>query len=178
MRWTGLLTVLIGIFFLSSCSDPVKRYKILSFFFDGVPEPRTALRQEKHEEKTTYIANILKQKKTVEHGPYAAKICHGCHKRDTNELLTTVEKLCLNCHPMEIENKWVHGPIAAGGCRVCHMPHSSGYAFLLVADAEEFCFYCHNRADVINKPYHQDTKGCLGCHDAHSGDNRLLLRSI
>lgn len=165
---------------LSGCSEPEKKYKILSFFFDGVPQPRPIesspiVREQRRESN-------LPEKKPLhipaEHGPYAARMCYGCHKRDTNELIMPPEKLCLYCHNMDIEKKWVHGPIAAGGCRVCHLPHSSGYAYMLVAEPQEFCLYCHNRDEILKNEVHRYSDlRCLDCHDAHTGKDRFLLKN-
>ncbi|MCX7793174.1 MAG: cytochrome c3 family protein [Thermodesulfovibrionales bacterium] len=165
--------------FISGCSDPVKRYRILSFFFDGVPppkitEPEPTAKKEKDGDSTE--KKLLGR--PTEHGPYAAKMCYGCHKRDTNELIMPAEKLCLYCHDMNIENRWIHGPIAAGGCRVCHLPHSSGYAYMLVSEPREFCLYCHDKNDILKNDVHMYSDlRCLDCHDAHSGNDRFILKN-
>ncbi len=164
------------IILLSSCSDPWLRYKILSTFFDGVPLPIHSEKRSDTKEKDVHVTEKRAVTKPAEHGPYAARMCYGCHKRDTNELVMPVEKLCLNCHEMDIKDKWVHGPISAGGCRVCHMPHSSGYNYMLVSEAKEFCLYCHRKEDIMKNQVHSAESGCLDCHDAHKGNDRFLLR--
>lgn len=175
-----LLIISLIVMLLHGCSDPVKRYRILSFFFDGVPQPGiTEPTLTGGEQK---IESNLPEKKPLhipaEHGPYAARMCSGCHRKDTNELIMPTERLCFYCHNMDIEKKWLHGPIAAGGCRVCHMPHSSGYAYMLVSEPREFCLYCHDRADILKNDVHRYSElGCLDCHDAHTGNDRFLLKN-
>ena len=154
-----------------------KNYKMLSFFFDGVPEPGKVMTTD-----TLGRAGSKDQAKTevrgVVHGPYAARLCKACHEAGTsNNLILPIDQLCANCHNIRLDKKWIHGPVVSGGCRVCHMPHSSRFGFLLVADSKDFCFYCHNRADVFKNPVHQGSdSSCTTCHDAHMSDTKYLLK--
>jgi predicted CXXCH cytochrome family protein len=166
--------LILALFFCTSCS-PTTRYKVLSFFFDGVPYP----------EENGVDTTVDKRQKTKkeeskiygQHGPFAAKMCEGCHRRGSNELILPIEQLCLNCHNLQIEKRWVHGPIIAGGCRICHEPHGSGQPFLLVSESERFCFHCHSERSVLKNPVHEGiSMKCTECHDAHASDNKYLLR--
>jgi len=161
------------------------RYRALCLLFDGVPVPKgmescdgtTGVdgkavfdKAEKNSEDNTGHY--------TEHGPYAAKLCEGCHQRQTNKLLFPVEDLCFNCHTLDTSTKRIHGPLAAGGCVVCHNPHGSGNEYLLVSKAKEFCLYCHKQADILKKEVHRaGENGCTNCHDPHGSDNDYLLRS-
>ncbi len=167
---------------LLGCQAPT-RYRVLCLLFDGVPPPAgmepcdgapgavdggTASARPKNEVALRY----------AEHGPYAAKLCEGCHLRQTNKLLMPVEDLCLNCHTLDTSVKNMHGPLAAGGCVVCHNPHGSGNQYLLVSKPTEFCMYCHKQEDILKKEVHKaGENGCTTCHDAHGSDNAYLLRS-
>jgi predicted CXXCH cytochrome family protein len=149
------------------------RYEILSFFFDGVPSPEEAagkgekVKKEEEQKKTGYR----------EHGPYAAKACEGCHIRGSNNLVVPINELCFQCHTLDLKKKYLHGPLAGGGCKVCHEPHGSRYAFLLVAESREFCLYCHSKKDILRNPVHEGVQEqCTACHDAHGADNRYLLK--
>jgi predicted CXXCH cytochrome family protein len=159
------------------------RYRVLCFLFDGVPPPEGL---EPCDEKDR-IRTADKKKAGVksgkevaaryqEHGPYAAKLCEGCHQRQTNKLLMPVEDLCFYCHVFNVVKKNVHGPLASGSCVVCHDPHGSGNRYLLVAKSEEFCLYCHQKSDLVKKDVHKTMDaGCTTCHNAHASDNKFLL---
>lgn len=159
-----------------ACAGPETRYKVLSFFFDGVPPP-----EREEEVKDTVAVEAAKpsepRRKYVSHGPYAARLCDSCHRPGTNKLLLPIEVLCQNCHDLAISGRKVHGPISSGGCRVCHDPHGSGYPKLLVSDSRGFCLYCHEQAYVLAREVHREvSEECTVCHDAHSADNPYLLR--
>ncbi|HYA87951.1 MAG TPA: cytochrome c3 family protein [Nitrospirota bacterium] len=157
------------------CS-PETRYNTLSFFFDGVPAPGD------HGDQTT-----LGRRKSLRakegspeyksHGPYAAKLCDACHVQGGGQLIMPVEELCLNCHNLNIRKKYIHGPVASGGCRVCHNPHGSGKPFLLVDEPRTFCFYCHDPVEIGSREVHKDSVGtqCTECHNPHASDNDFLL---
>lgn len=181
MRYKRLILAVISVFLaallITGCA-PSTRYKVLSFFFDGVPDPDMV------EEKGDVLAwkkkgrdKKVERKIYGQHGPFAAKMCEGCHVRGSNALVVPIEQLCLNCHTIQIEKKWIHGPLVAGGCRICHEPHGSGQPYLLVSESERFCLYCHNERDVLKNPVHSGiNEACTTCHDAHASDNEYLLR--
>jgi len=174
------LMLAVGLAALLACSScsPEKRYETLSFFFDGVPRPgEEAPRQRQRGKKRQQHAAAVPAVRG--HGPYLAKMCDACHqKRGNNKLILPVEKLCLNCHVLDIGKKHTHGPLAAGGCNICHAPHGSGRPFLLVSDRTQFCFYCHNEAEVGGREVHKamGDAECTDCHNPHSSDNDFLLR--
>ncbi|MGC2063431.1 MAG: cytochrome c3 family protein [Thermodesulfovibrionales bacterium] len=153
-------------------------YKVLSFFFDGVPNPdepsdkdKEALRKKKPAEGT------MSKGAYREHGPYAAKQCTACHVRGSNKLVSPINELCFNCHALNIVKQYVHGPLASGGCRVCHSPHGSAYPFLLVSEPKDFCYYCHDKDQVLANDVHKSLEmQCTACHDAHSSEARYLLK--
>ena len=166
------VTVLLSLFLLCGCGEKA-RYPALSFFFDGVPLPgetKDKIKVEKKEE-------IQKRTIAVEHGPYAAKQCGGCHVPGSNMLVVPKDELCLQCHVLDMKKKNMHGPLASGGCEVCHQPHLSRYSYLLVSEPKEFCLYCHKAADVFSNPVHKTAEAqCTGCHDAHGSDKAYLLK--
>lgn len=177
MRWAAIICVLIlTTAMLYGCGDPATKYKLMSFFFDGVPPPEAE--KAKTSEAPPKKGEIKITKKYGEHGPYASKLCEGCHVRGTfNRLIMPVEELCYRCHILKMDQKRIHGPIAGGGCIVCHKPHGSNYPFLLVSESQGFCLYCHKKDDVLKNPVHSDAElQCTTCHDAHMSDNDFLLR--
>jgi predicted CXXCH cytochrome family protein len=159
---------------LSACS-PQTRYDVLSFFFDGVPKPGEAAKGPASTTMTARAEAATGRK----HGPYAAKMCSACHRQDgSNQLILPVEKLCLNCHNLNIRTRKIHGPVASGGCRVCHDPHGTGKPFMLVAEPSKFCFHCHDPAEVGSHEVHKSLGGaeCTDCHNPHGSDNDFLLK--
>jgi predicted CXXCH cytochrome family protein len=90
------------------------------------------------------------------------------------------------CHQTMGTKKFVHGPVAAGQCVVCHEPvaakHPSGGKggdFTLADNGgKEHCYSCHQRTDqnpVVHKPV--QTGDCIACHDPHQSDTELMLKA-
>jgi predicted CXXCH cytochrome family protein len=75
--------------------------------------------------------------------------------------------------------KFLHGPVAAGECTVCHDSHGSDYKNLLTDDPNELCFSCHEVTENELQKFqfvHEPMKGkCDGCHDAHGANNVMML---
>lgn len=170
----------VSVALLFGC-DARTRYRLFSPFLDGVPNPdqQTSVAGSNKIAANSPAAatNETGKNQYTEHGPYAAKLCEGCHQRGTNKLLMPIESLCLNCHTVTLEKKRIHGPVASGGCKVCHDPHASSNRFLLVSDSKEFCIYCHDKDEIATHEVHQGmTEECITCHDAHGSDNEFLLK--
>ena len=186
LRWDRLkcLTHLIALLLLAGsalgCAPKTESgYRMLSRFFDGVPKPEALIAKEHPEgvDKGKEIAGETGKTTYREHGPYAAKMCDGCHEPSTNVLVAPIDELCFRCHEFRTDKKYVHGPLASGGCRVCHDPHGSRYRFLLVSDAETFCFYCHDKKILETREVHKQAgERCTSCHNAHMSDKKYLLK--
>jgi predicted CXXCH cytochrome family protein len=179
-KWMGVIFCILMITVIAGCAAR-SRYKVLSFFFDGVPDPdapvATAKAQAEKAEKEGAAGTLVRRGGFLEHGPYGARLCHACHQRSSNALILPVEKLCLHCHHLDLSKKYVHGPVSAGGCIVCHDPHSSGRKYLLRSDPREFCLHCHEKEAIFRNPAHKDIDvTCTACHDAHSSDKRFMLK--
>jgi len=154
------------------------RHNVLTFFFDGVPPPRTAPSMEEAQAAPHASPAPARGVGYREHGPYAARLCNACHEpAATNSLVAPAEDLCLQCHDLRRDKKYIHGPLFAGGCIVCHDPHSSQYSNLLVSESDNFCFHCHDRGSVERTAAHVGTEGqCTFCHDAHTSNKKYLLK--
>jgi predicted CXXCH cytochrome family protein len=158
-----------------ACSA-ASRHKGLTALFDGVPpleDPATAGATA----AVTADARPIPKPLNQEHGPYAAKLCDACHLRAaTNALVAPGEQLCFRCHELGMDKKYVHGPLASGGCLVCHDPHRSQYRYLLVSDNTGFCFHCHETSALEQGTAHENVEEkCTICHDAHKSDKKYLL---
>lgn len=163
--------------------EATTRYRALCFLFDGVPPPPGMVPCDSYGHPLAVtaadrIGGGETKRQYTSHGPYAARLCEGCHQRQTNKLLMAVEDLCFNCHDLALKKRTVHGPVASGSCLVCHDPHGSGNKYLLVAKSQEFCLHCHSKEDIMRTEAHQDMDaGCTTCHNAHASDNDYLLIS-
>lgn len=159
-----------------ACSAPT-RYRILTFFFDGVPPlDAPAAADAGREPRKAATAGPAIQVR--DHGPYAAKLCDGCHETGRgNALVVPAEELCTRCHALDLRKKFVHGPITGGGCLLCHDPHHSQYPYLLVAESGVFCVRCHDRRALRRVEGHEGPdQACTACHEAHMSDREYLLR--
>jgi predicted CXXCH cytochrome family protein len=180
-RLIAALICCVALSFFAGCGGGASRYKVLSFFFDGVPTPEeeaAALANAGNGKKRLQKDTGLKKGEYKDHGPYAARECGACHVKSSNQLVMPIDQLCFKCHTLDISKKYVHGPLAAGGCRVCHLPHGSAYAFLLVSEPKDFCLYCHDKAGILRREVHQGAEEvqCTTCHDAHSSNIEYLLK--
>jgi predicted CXXCH cytochrome family protein len=153
-----------------------KHYKLLSFFFDGVPDPalvaagRTELERVRAAGGTIYA-----------HEPYAQERCDECHRDSRGSMLIKVPPtVCGNCHTgVGEQHRFVHGPVAAGACLWCHAPHESTTKSLLRASAVQLCSQCHSQTLGTQRstiPEHSDPeRNCLDCHYGHGGSDRFFL---
>ena len=108
--------------------------------------------------------------------------CHDAHGgREQNMLKAdSANDLCKRCHEDVIGVKRsVHGPVAAGACAACHLPHASPYRKLLAAEGPELCTGCHvttqhqlSSLRVVHAPV---ADNCQSCHDAHASDYDMIL---
>lgn len=184
--------------FYSGCSS-TSRYRILSFFFDGVPPPE-GLAVEEVEQVTgpwgvTLDPDDPRARKTKArgpgrdqeevpivsyHAPYQDGRCYECHRAEGGyEAPAAGADACRVCHSSHLPTEptdWVHGPVAAGECYFCHEAHESQHKVLLKGVEPELCLRCHAAADVFAATYHVDREQlCTTCHDPHLAGNRLLL---
>jgi len=162
---------------IGGCSA-TSRYKVLTFFFDGVPPPKATEAAEGKQDEIRATAAQPRRVGYGEHGPYAARLCNGCHESAaTNALVAPREQLCFRCHEIKLDKRHIHGPLASGGCTVCHDPHSSRSRYLLVSESDSFCLHCHDPRAVAKVAAHGGIQEqCTACHDAHMSDKRYLLR--
>ncbi len=186
--------VLAGILLLCACT-PEKKYRALSFFFDGVPNPsaRGKLAENATEEEKAAATSDAgeaarkaqrargeaeKEVYRSQHPPYVRRECESCHDRTSKNLLVTSKrKLCFNCHD---ENKftgpYVHGPVAAGACLMCHQPHRSTQPALLLKSTPKLCLQCHDKKEVFANENHEGVTDCLECHQPHVAEDPMFMR--
>ncbi len=176
--------VLLG----AGCSE-MTRYRVLTFFFDGVPLPPSmqepdeagpgadALVQDGEEPEPAPLPLTI----VATHEPYEERLCFDCHSGPgAYQVEGEVSSLCKRCHVEYFEYEqtdWVHGPVAAGACDLCHEPHESVHMVLLTEAQPGLCLKCHDEGLVLSRSYHAGdaVEHCSTCHDPHLAGNRLLL---
>lgn len=186
-RRARLFAVLVGVGLLSglgACARPEDRYRVLSFFFDGVPPPdaeANAARKaaEAAAQKAAAEAKVPRQVITVfAHTPFAKNECSGCHKSDIAAGLTApADKLCAGCHPTRTLGAGEpHAPVARGECLACHDAHQSAFPGVLAVAPEGLCDRCHGPDKYPARAAHAAERGsdCLRCHAPHAGGKALL----
>jgi predicted CXXCH cytochrome family protein len=166
---------------VTACSVQT-RYRVLSFFFDGVPEPvqpgagpnSAAPTAEKPE------PYVRPRRVIYYHPPYRENRCRACHSPEGGLLYKTAkEGLCQTCHPdVPGEVPYLHGPLAVGECLSCHDPHQSEHPGLLFDDVRNVCLSCHDAAQVEDGAHHKSigTRSCIECHYPHGGNDRFFLK--
>ena len=198
LLWCALAS-LLG---TAACAG-TSRYEVLSFFFDGVPDPsrpdsrRTAQAPAgplSLAERDELLRARIKQVSVFAHKPFAEHRCESCHKQEsgrrqsteairwslgTNELLAPPDVLCGKCHKPSQE-RYQHGPAAARMCTWCHVPHTSQFPHLLkTRTAQELCQQCHRGETLATADKHAEFLGkrdCTECHDPHASPLASLLR--
>ena len=174
--------------FVMSC-DTVKRHKVLSFFFDGVPSlEETSASEEAVVKAKSEVSKTKQLQSDTERYKYAhgqGRDCKLCHKRRDKswwsrpEFVKPVPELCYGCHRnFTTTVAYVHGPVAVGACTFCHNPHTSKFDYLLKKQVPELCYQCHDSALIKLIPDHSavSSSGCTTCHQAHSSSERALLK--
>ena len=188
-----LLLIVLTVFLILDGCDEEERYKILSFFFDGVPVPPSLVAKSSTDTDSTYVAEQSVQERTRPairttrnektlylHKPYKSRQCGACHQTQGGQkLVTRLDKLCQRCHE-QFENlpAFVHGPVAVGQCIACHNPHSSENAYLLLRKGDSVCLYCHDQIDmdILSEHSTKGSKECVDCHSPHFSDtNRFFI---
>ena len=192
MLWGILLSTVVLAGVIVGCSRE-ERYKILTFFFEGVPsldgEPQSEgpeivsrrRREDPSANRRTRPGRASLQTDASSHRP--AGDCLRCHQKnrrwDRKQLYKPLPDLCYSCHTnYNLVPGNVHGPVVAGACLFCHDPHGSEYVHLQKAPEPALCYQCHVREDVDSITDHQNyhERVCSECHDPHISSDRMLLK--
>lgn len=88
-----------------------------------------------------------------------------------------------DCHADKIGKDFVHGPVGAGICSVCHVPvDGKDHEFNFFSEKAELCFACHEgKRDMLLEDFIHNpvmTGDCIGCHDPHQSDHRYTLKGV
>jgi len=161
---------------LVGCSVQNK-YKTLSFFFDGVPDPNAPITLVVTPDSSG-SSDSTRIPKKYQHKPFAEQKCLECHTADKKQLVMLQADLCVKCHQNQ-PNQYaaMHAPVTAGKCMWCHDAHESDQPHLLKTTASELCLQCHDREFLpVHPPEHlSDKANCLSCHVGHGGLKGSML---
>lgn len=185
--YSMLLTAAVVLTFSCSAS---KHYRLLSFFFDGVPSPADTLvvpDDSLHVTDEMFIAEernpILggpDSLKRIYHYPYSERECNYCHVENSPSELTAAQPdLCYMCHDDFASTfSYQHGPVSGGYCTMCHHPHSSTNSYLLIRRGNDLCRFCHTDDQRSADDIHDglEDEECLTCHNPHGGEDKYLIR--
>jgi predicted CXXCH cytochrome family protein len=86
---------------------------------------------------------------------------------------------CTSCHASKICGKSVHS-VMATSCDVCHVTQTQGDMTLvsLSMPKQKICFACHQESAALREHVPSVKGQCVDCHDAHSSDQKMLLRVV
>jgi len=169
-----------------SCSVEKNR-GLLSFFFDGVPQPDSisAIIDESDQlVGTAGEPGDSTQARVIPvynlHYPYEEKECMSCHDENSpGEMVLTEPDLCYMCHD-DFSNLYeaLHAAIELGFCTSCHNAHQSRNDYLLNITGQPLCTSCHDLDQVKQNEMHSDIGDteCTLCHNPHGGTDKYLMR--
>lgn len=166
---------------LAACAPKV-RYNVLSFFFDGVPDPELEVNVAPGDSLllaslASDSVGIIVKPSIFYHYPYQEKECMMCHDPESvGSLVSPEPDLCYLCHEdFNYSYAKLHGPVEAGYCSMCHEPHMSKFEKLLQLDGNKLCVKCHVEFKNTQPEFHIsiDDSKCLACHNPH-GEGELL----
>ncbi len=103
--------------------------------------------------------------------------CRECHSEGEKWARGGPEgQLCYSCHDRKDEASYLHGPVGAGQCTICHDPHGSPrHAFLKVA-GRKLCVRCHNQPGSRTHVARGANRRCHDCHDPHGSEKQFFLK--
>ncbi len=189
--WRGLALALAAglIVTLTTACSPPARYKVLTFFFTGVPPFGEEEKPEEEVAKPVAVKQVKRgpsiavKSTRYSHGPYAANQCYLCHQTSgsggyrgfgkneevksavtvtkgvSGKLVVPVDKLCLGCHTAKSQAR-----AEADGLWL-HGPVSTGV-----------CTLCHG-PHAGSEPGMFDKKAgalCIECHAEGLIHNRAV----
>jgi predicted CXXCH cytochrome family protein len=180
------ISFLAGLILISACASQ-KKQRMLSFFFDGVPEaahtgpePGGDSTMVDNGQMPDSLGGPGPQPSIRVHYPYLENECFICHDANAVGNLTEPEPgLCFQCHEdYRDAYEFLHGPVAGGYCTDCHHPHRSEMEKLLKRPGTALCNYCHNQASSFNYAVHEGLEGisCTECHNPHGGSDKTFMR--
>ena len=170
------------------CQTPKQKQFFLSLVFDGVPDPdapKPVIPGSGRRPGAERAGAPQAAQPGSVHKPYAAGACNRCHeglKQASGGMpfamldVKVLWKRCRGCHASRDEvgeravilreGSPLHGPVAAGECESCHVPHDSAFVHLLRGErVEASCLKCHDQLE--KRTGSMAPMDCTSCHDPH-----------
>lgn len=176
MKLREKITALLLLSLLLAACTPKVRLNVLSFLFDGVPDPTLVSEITPGDSLLFDNSDSLSVEFTVipsmyYHYPYQEKECMSCHDQNiVGNLIDSEPGLCYACHEdYNYVFESLHGPVDAGYCTACHEPHMSKNKKLLILKGNELCLQCHISYEENPSIYHAEIgdENCITCHNPH-----------
>lgn len=178
-RRVGLLALLLATLALAACSE-TNRYKVLTFFFTGVPPPGEATGAAQANGTALQVASAKVQEAR-------AKSLKTLEQRRRRALVPRL---------------FMHGPFASGNCSLCHATATSqvfrdgqavaaeatgtsggSFGARLAFPLEELCLGCHTEKGQAYAAAHglwahgPVANGlCTECHNPHAAPRHYMLK--
>lgn len=178
----NIFLILFFFIILSTACSIQKHYRILSFFFDGVPNPEKAeiiVEVDTVEIEVDTLVAVNTVPLEYVHKPYQDRKCSNCHDNTRMGMLNEpMPDICVSCHTdFQLNYGNPHGPVTGGHCNTCHHPHKTRHQKLLIKPENELCFHCHEANRINDNPFHSGIgeNTCLECHNPHGSNNHMLL---
>lgn len=111
------------------------------------------------------------------HDPVEDGECKTCHPEGVGRTSPVTEaKLCSTCHDQKTGFKYLHGPLGAGQCSICHDPHGSAFPAFLATGVRALCVQCHAQGPSQTHIGKSEKKLCTECHSPHGSGKKFLLK--
>ncbi len=172
---------LLGILFIFTTGcDKHTKYKVLTFFFTGVPPPEESKKDKAVENAQIVMAKTKNNKKKIKrqilvfsHGPYGAGQCYQCHDISASVSFKTFRKK--KSRGIAGQGRGIPGRLVAPLkelCTECHLEKSAQAAhskdlWLHGPAANGNCTACHNphrSAFQYMLLKEKTTELCMQCH--------------
>jgi predicted CXXCH cytochrome family protein len=85
---------------------------------------------------------------------------------------------CSSCHADKARGKSVHAVMVLP-CTICHLARTQGdmTTLSLLMPKPKICSACHEQSPTLREHRPVVNGSCLDCHDAHSSNRNMLLRT-
>ena len=109
------------------------------------------------------------------HAGYLEGECENCHSPKKGEAGQGSGKLCHSCHDRQDTARYLHGPVGAGQCTVCHDPHGSPNTAFATLPGIKLCIACHDQPGSQTHVRSSSRQSCEVCHNAHGSAKKYFL---